>query len=81
MEYNREVLLHIFEDNGIFVNCDDLEEILEMDSITYITMIVDAENAFAIQIPEEQLIYSNNCSFKTMEDTIIKIISTMGDAQ
>ncbi|MCI9337140.1 MAG: acyl carrier protein [Lachnospiraceae bacterium] len=81
MEYNREVLLHIFEDNGVFVNPDDFAEILEMDSITYITLIVDVENAFAIQIPDEQLVYNNNCSFKTMENAIIKIISAMGNPQ
>lgn len=81
MEYDRELLIHIFEDNGVFVNCDDLTEILEMDSITYIALVVDAENAFAIQIPEEHLIYSDNFSFKIMEDIINEAISDMGDAQ
>ena len=71
MDYDRTKLLQIFKNNGIFVNEDDLDEALEMDSITYITLVVDIENTFNIEIPDDQLVYNNNFTFKSIDENIL----------
>lgn len=73
MNYDRATLLQLFANNGIFVNESDLGEVLEMDSITHITLIVDIENTFDIEIPDGQLVYDNEFSFKRMEENILAI--------
>ena len=42
-----------------------------MDSITYITLVVDIENTFNIEIPDDQLVYNNNFTFKSIEENIL----------
>ena len=44
----------ILEQNGIFFY-DDMEEILDLDSLTYVSILVELENEFQIDIPEQYL--------------------------
>lgn len=81
MDYNREILIRLFEDNGVFINLNDFDETLEMDSITFITLVVDVENVFGIEIPENYLIYNEHFTFKTLEDIIVEITSGQGNVQ
>lgn len=81
MDYNREILIRLFEDNGVFINLNDFDETLEMDSITFITLVVDVENVFGIEIPENYLIYNEQFTFKTLEDIIVEITSSQGNVQ
>lgn len=45
----------IFEENGLPVYEDDLNEEIEYDSIQFVSIIADIEAAFSIQFPEEIL--------------------------
>ena len=72
------VLSNIFCDSG--VNADMLEYIdlvddLGMDSIRFISMIIEIETEFNIQIPEEWLIMERFQTCKTIIDTICHILN------
>lgn len=48
-KYNRKELLSILDSNGIFVDeAFDINEELVIDSITFVTLIVDIEQSFQI---------------------------------
>lgn len=48
-------LIEVLQQNGIFVNDDGSCDLEGLDSITYISLIIDVENAFGITIPEDYL--------------------------
>lgn len=49
----REKINMILEQNG--VDCDNKVELEEMDSLTYISCIVDIEETFNIELPDSLL--------------------------
>ena len=61
----------ILEQNGIFFY-DDMEEILDLDSLTYVSILVELENEFQIDIPEQYLTKGIN-TFRGFCDMINKI--------
>ena len=60
----------ILEQNGIFFY-DDMEEILDLDSLTYDSILVELENEFQIDIPEQYLTKGIN-TFRGFCDMINK---------
>lgn len=48
-------LISSLEDNGIYVNKSDFNAELEMDSIQYVSLIVELEERFHITVPDEYL--------------------------
>lgn len=60
-------IISIMNENGIFVDCyDDAESAFEMDSLTFLSTIVDIEENFKVSIPAEFL----GNDFKTYLDFI-----------
>lgn len=55
----------------VFVDSWDLTEDLGMDSITFITLIVEIEEYFGIILPDETILMEN---FKTVAD-VTRIVS------
>lgn len=74
-EYNRETLFDILNNNGIFFDETNLEALLEMDSITFVTLIVDIENSFGIEYPNEMMVYDNNVSVLRLEEIIQSLLA------
>ena len=58
----------ILEQNGIFFY-DDIEENFDLDSLTYISILVELENEFQIEIPEQYLTKRIN-TFKVFCDMV-----------
>lgn len=50
----KEKLIKIFNDNGVVVISED--EIIDVDSLIYISIIVEIEEEFEIEVPDEYLI-------------------------
>lgn len=60
----------IFQDSGVdtaLLEYVDFEDDLGMDSLTFITLLVEVEAAFGITIPDDMLLMEN---FKNMGDVI-----------
>ena len=68
MEINT-IVLQILEENGIYIS-EDLDADLDMDSITFISIIVCFENQLGIYIPDEYLTIDK---FKTINDFVKNI--------
>ncbi len=69
----------IFRDSG--VNTDlleyvDFEDDLGMDSLTFITLLVEVEAAFEITIPDDMLLMEN---FKNMGDVIQIVVDQLAE--
>lgn len=65
----KETVLIILEENGIYIP-DDLDEELDMDSITFISIIVCIEEKMQISIPDEYLAIDR---FRTINNFIKNI--------
>lgn len=52
----KEVLVDLFENNGIFIPEDDFNTDLEFDSLQFIAIIVSIEEIFKISIDESFLL-------------------------
>ena len=52
--FRDDLLLNAMEDNGIYIeNVDDMDEVLMIDSISFVTLIVDLEEMFNISFEDE----------------------------
>lgn len=67
-------IVDILSENGIYVNEDDYDEDLGLDSLSYISMIVDIEKIFRISVPDEYLALQPKTvnEFVTLVTEIIK---------
>lgn len=54
MESIKGRVIEIMEQNGIFYDEED-DSTFEMDSLTFMSIIIDIEETFEIKIPEEVL--------------------------
>ena len=69
------ILSNLFPDPGIdkdVLECVDLQDDLGMDSITFISIVVEVEAHFNIEIPDNILLLEN---FQTV-DAIISVVET-----
>lgn len=58
MEETRKQVIECFNNLGFVIDNDDSVDILDIldDSITYISFIIEIEQAFEIEIPDEYLL-------------------------
>lgn len=53
-DFRDDLLLNAMEDNGIYIeNVNDMDEVLMIDSISFVTLIVDLEEMFNISFEDE----------------------------
>ena len=69
----KETLINCLDRNGIELNGDN-EDIEIIDSISFITIIVDIENEFNIEFPDEYLIIDNINNFEKLYNTVLLLI-------
>ncbi|MDR2045274.1 MAG: acyl carrier protein [Clostridium sp.] len=68
--------MHILEQNGVFLS-DNYDEPLIMDSLTFVTMVVDIEQTFGIAYPDELLSYNPDMSLFDLEKIVLTILQPM----
>ena len=73
MIYDRNKLIELLKENGVYVDGED--EVLELDSLTYVTVIVDIENEFGISYPEQFMIEEINVTLCELENTILECLN------
>lgn len=73
MIYDRNKLIELLKENGVYVDGED--EVLELDSLTYVTVIVDIENEFGISYPEQFMIEEINVTLRELENTILECLN------
>ena len=66
-------LIDIFENTGICINREDTEELLDLDSLHYISIICEIENEFDVEIPDEMLSRNPLETFKDFEKMILQL--------
>ena len=69
----------IFENSGVdtdLLEYVDFEDDLGMDSLTFITLLVEVEAAFGITIPDDLLLMDN---FKNMGDVIQIVVDQLAE--
>ena len=72
MEQN--IIDKLFNENGIITDTDDRNSPLEMDSITFASLMISIEDAFNIVIPTEMLLYEKWKTINLIEDNIIALL-------
>lgn len=72
MEYKREKLVDMLNDLGILYG--DFQSPLIMDSSIFISLIVNIENEFDIQFPDEKLIYDMNTTATDIEEIVVSCL-------
>lgn len=60
----EERLLQIFKENGFDIQPNEYNDVLEMDSIQFISIIVAIETEFDLEIPDEILSMEGLRSFQ-----------------
>lgn len=76
MEDLIKSIVEILENNGVYISLEHYKEPLNMDSLTYVTCIVDLENRFKIEFDDEELIIEK-LSLEDFERIILKKISNI----
>jgi len=71
MDEIREKLLKCLDNNGIDLN----EDSKQIDSISFITAIVDIEQEFDVEFPDEYLLIETMSSFEKIYD-IVELLVT-----
>ena len=69
----------IFQNSGVdtdLLEYVDFEDDLGMDSLTFITLLVEVEAAFEITIPDDMLLMEN---FKNMGDVIQIVVDQLAE--
>lgn len=69
----------IFQNSGVdtdLLEYVDFEDDLGMDSLTFITLLVEVEAAFGITIPDDLLLMDN---FKNMGDVIQIVVDQLAE--
>lgn len=60
---NEESLTELFKSFGLYLDNDEYEDDLDIDSVTFISLIVAVEDKFNISIPDESLSFESLGSF------------------
>ena len=63
-------LINIMKNNGVEFYDNSLNEKLTMDSIEFVSMIVEIENEFNIEVPDEYLLIEKLNTFTQICDMI-----------
>ena len=65
-----ELISELFQDKGFDIDileCVDLIEDMGMDSITFISIVVEIEEHFAVEVPDDMLLFDY---FKNVDDIV-----------
>jgi acyl carrier protein len=87
MPFDRELcvstLIYFLRNNGLYIdNYDEKHDTpLDIDSLTFITLIVLMEDEFAIKIPAEQLVLSNFDTTNKLIDNVSRLIEAEASAR
>lgn len=77
----KKILIDVFEDAGIYVDCEEKDDInisnYIKDSIQFISIIVAMEEKLEIEIPDELLELDTFSSFNHLIDIIFEITKQM----
>lgn len=84
----REKIIDVLETNGIYFDQENDDSDADMreyitDSIQFMSFIVDIEKEFAIEFPDEALVYDNLASlngFMTLTQSILDGAYSAGDS-
>lgn len=60
---NEDKLKELFESFGLYLENDEYEDVLDIDSFTFISLISAVEDEFGISIPDESLTFESLDSF------------------
>ena len=61
-----------FEDNGVSLEYVEGDEVIEIDSLTYMSVVVCIEEELMIDIPVEFLAEMKNISFNSMYSVVMR---------
>lgn len=70
----KKALINIFEENGIFLNEDDCDTELQLDSIQFVNLIVQIEETFTITVNEEYMLQERLPTFHAVLDMVEEAI-------
>lgn len=76
----KETVLITLEENGIYIP-DDLDEELDMDSITFISIAVCIEEKMQISIPDEYLAIDKFKTINSFIENINIILNSLKNAE
>lgn len=76
----KETVLITLEENGIYIP-DDLDEELDMDSITFISIAVYIEEKMQISIPDEYLAIDKFKTINSFIENINIILNSLENAE
>lgn len=74
MDFEKR-LFDIFEQKGIFLSSDEKNDELELDSIQFISIIVDIENVFNLSFPDNVFISNNLKTFNQFIEEIQHLLN------
>lgn len=66
-------ILETFERSGIYVNRDDLDSPLQIDSIEFISLVISIEEGFEVVIPDEYLISDHLNTVNKFYELILRL--------
>ena len=70
---------NVLFENGIVIDPNDKEDPLEMDSITFVSLIISIENYYNITVPTDMLIYQKWKTVSLIEKNIINLKNATAD--
>ena len=70
----KENAQKLFYENGIYVDFDDTEENLELDSLTFISLITALEDMYDVEIPLDMLQYEKWKNISLIEKNIKTLV-------
>lgn len=74
--YNLEKLDEILFSVGIVVDTLDEDSTIDMDSLTFVSLIVEIENTYGISVPSNMLVFDNWCTIKKIKQAIHSLMNT-----
>ncbi len=69
----EEKLKQIFCELGLYIDNNEYNEQLDLDSITFITLVARVEEDFGIRIPDDKFTYEQLSSFGKFIDVISEV--------
>jgi acyl carrier protein len=70
-----KILENILLENGLIVGEDEKNESLQMDSLTFASLILSIEEKFNLTVPIDMLLYKEWETVNIIESEIIKLLS------
>ena len=71
IESVREKMKNMFEENGLVIFPGEEDTPIELDSLRLISLIVDVENTFDIEVPDQYLSHTMLASYNDFCDLVV----------